>query len=176
MTSPHPTPQPTPESRSTGHTEAFNVIAWRYWEVRNRKLVSPYQFTELPANGIAVATCDTGHPAPGPTCLCGIAYYPTTQDMQQAITAMSLHTDPNIAYTAGTVTGHTYRDPCSLYRTGDLLTGLRWATPPPAWRAATYTALAVFTDHHTELDHALPIYTTDKMTDAQTLPGVLNPH
>jgi hypothetical protein len=129
-------------------------MGWRFWEIRDGRLVSPFQFSTLPPTGLIEAHCDDHPRPPVASHLCGIAYYPTIEAMTEAARLFNLSdTD---AITIGEVIGTTVADPSRTYATGTAFSW-RMTKTPQAWRCSAYRVLSIITPSSVELDYPVPI-------------------
>ncbi|MDA2893063.1 hypothetical protein PDG61_19230 [Mycolicibacterium sp. BiH015] len=136
MTTPTPSPHPTPERGSAATTAAY-----RFWRLQGNRVVSPLAGTPLPDSGTLHADCTRPHLAPNPTCVCGIAVYLSAEDVLRAFEAFEL--DPEqFVVSDGLAERPLISDQHSqLYNVGGIP-----KAGPTSYRARSYTVLTFYTD------------------------------
>lgn len=131
------------------------MIGYRFWDVIDGHLVSPYQHKRLDLSGTIRAHCaQHPHAAPNFSCVCGVAYYDSKANMLAAADALNLWHD-DVAFTTGTVGGALIADRAYTVAVGSGL-GWRWAQVPEAYRCTTYEVATIYANT-TNLVYSLPI-------------------
>lgn len=141
------------------------VEAWRYWIVRpGNVLASPVTGDTLPRDGVHTARCDHHQQPPAEGCDCGIGYWPTKQDMQQAVVKLALMREANIfhrvAVTVGTAHGQILPDEFPPRWAARVVGGLTGPvmTLPQAMRCTTYRATAILTPRRSPFPYDVPVF------------------
>lgn len=146
-----------------GRLSVTAADAWRFWAVKPG--------TTLTKGGIHTARC-VHHPAPpAEGCDCGIGYWPTKQDMQQAIEKLPLMHN-RLAVTVGVAGGPILPDEFPPRWAVRAVGGFRTpvAVLPPAQRCSTYRVAAILTPTPGPFPYNVPVI---HGADLDLLAGVL---